>query len=72
MNKLRQQLRVKINETLDLCDANELPTVCRIAKSNAGRWELVNRIEVFVVSDGHSIADAISQIEQLFNSNLTD
>jgi hypothetical protein len=72
MTELQKRLRAKIEEVLDLCDYNETPTVCRMVKDREGRRKVVELVEVYVVSDGYRIGDAIARIEQEYNINLTD
>lgn len=72
MNELRDRLRNKIEQMLDLCEVSETPMVCTLIRTQAGRMKVVELIEQYVVSDGTDIGVAIGRIEQEYNINLTD
>lgn len=72
MDELRERLRAKIGEMLDMCDFEETPTICRMARTEDGRKKITDLVEKYVVEGGASIGDGIARIEQEYNINLTD
>lgn len=55
-----------------MCDFEETPTVCRMAKTETGRAKVIDLVEGYVIGGGVDIADGIARIEQEYNINLTD
>lgn len=72
MSPKEQEVLALIRGQLEYCDIETTPMLCKMLMIEGNRPRLERAILEYIKEEGHSIAEAILQVERDHNPNIID